>query len=549
MLAYDVQPVTIKILLVDDDPDFVRFLQLASKLDDPISYEMTHVHSLEEAHRALQEGAFDAVLLDLGLPDSQGIGTFEWLAAAHPDIPCVILSGNDDEHVALEAVRQGAQDYVVKGEIVGKTIFRTVAHAVERNRQKKQMEEANMHLEKLSILDPLTRLLNRRGLQRMLSREIRLSGREGTNLSVILIDLDDFKSINDAHGHAAGDAVLQRVAKIMRGTVRESDYVARVGGDEFILLLPNTRLAEGLHFSERVRRAIAQATIPISNDISVRVTASFASVSADRKIATVDRLLEETHEALARSKRLGKNRVSTGGPGEMPPDHVVEMLWEGNCLRAVKQPICELATGRVDGYEFLSRSSILGFEMPNDFFHLSKENNILSRVDERCLEKSVAAASRVSQEAYKHINLFPSTLSKFSPEKFARFFPTTSPGRSWCVEISEQQILGDPSLLVPAVENLKAQKILLAIDGVGFGRSSLESLIVLQPDVIKIDKKFVQNISQDPDRREMLARLLSVLRSFHAKIIAEGIESPEDLKILRSIGVPYGQGFLWGEPG
>jgi EAL domain-containing protein (putative c-di-GMP-specific phosphodiesterase class I) len=176
------------------------------------------------------------------------------------------------------------------------------------------------------------------------------------------------------------------------------------------------------------------------------------------------------------------------------------------------------------------------------------ENNILSVVDQWCLEIALAAAKGVLPGSGKHVNLFPSTLAALQPEQVARLFPPVSLCGSYCVEVSEQQILGDPSYLVPVIQELKKRKIGVAIDDVGFGRSCLESLILLQPDVIKIDKRLVNNISRDKGQKEMLRRLLAVVESLHAKIIAEGIESREDLETLKELGVLYGQGFLWGQP-
>lgn len=538
----------VRMLLVDDDPDFARVFKISLRADKRVSFEIETAGTLESALKILQEKTFQLILLDLGLPDSRGLGTFEKVIAAHPEIACVILSGMDDEALSLEAVRKGAQDYVVKGEIRGEMLARILLYAVERHQQKQRIEELNGHLEKLSLLDPLTQLLNRRGLQRILSRELETSGREGTNLSVILLDLDNFKPINDTFGHAVGDIVLQELSKVLKRTVRATDYVSRVGGDEFIILLPNTRLAEGVHFSERIRLAISQATVVVAGGQAVKVTASLGVMSVNKRTASVDSLLEETHAALAKSKQSGKNRVSAGEGWEPSLGNVVDTLRFGSCFRSVKQPILDLMTEKTIGYEFLSRSNIGGFEMPDEFFNFSMENNILSVVDQRCLELALAAAREVSPVSEKHVNLFPSTMAELQPEQFSRLFPPVSLCGAYCVEVSEQQILGDPSYLVRVVQELKKRKIGVAIDDVGFGRSCLESLIVLQPNVIKIDKKFVQNISHDKSQKEMLRRLLAVVESLHTKIIAEGVESREDLETLRELGVLYGQGFLWGQP-
>ncbi|MDD5226054.1 MAG: diguanylate cyclase [Candidatus Omnitrophica bacterium] len=538
----------VRMLLVDDDPDFAKIIQISLRVDKRVSFEIETAHTLESALKILQKKNFQMILLDLGLPDSRGLETFEKIAAAHPEIACVILSGTDDEVLSLEAVKKGAQDYVVKGEVGSGVLARILSYALERHLQKQQKVELNEHLEKLSFLDPLTQLLNRRGLQRMLTRELEISGREGANLSVILIDLDNFKPVNDTLGHAMGDIVLQEISKILKKTVRMTDHVSRVGGDEFIILLPNTRLVEGIHFSERIRLAISQTTVVGTDGQKVKVTASLGVLSVEKKTASVDALLEETHVALAKSKRSGKNRVSTGDGRGMRSDNVADMLRTGSCFWSVKQPIWNLGTGKIMGFEFFPRTNIGGFEMPGEFFNFCKENNILSVVDQRCLEIVLAAAKRVPPGAEKHVNIFPSTLAELQPKQFSRLFPPVSLCGAYCVEVSEQQILGDPSYLVPAVQELKKRKISVAIDDVGFGRSCLESLIILQPDVIKIDKRLVIHISHEKSQKEILRRLLAVVESLDAKIIAEGIESREDLETLKELGVPYGQGFFWGQP-
>lgn len=538
----------VKVLLVDDDTDFARVFQIALRNEKRASFAIETTSTLRSALEMLGNQLFHLVLLDLGLPDSQGLRTFERIAEAHPEIACVILSGTDDEVLSLEAVKKGAQDYIVKGECRVGMISRILSYALERHGQKKQLEELNARLERLSMVDPLTQLLNRRGLQRMLSRELEISGREGTNLSVILLDLDNFKVINDSLGHAVGDIVLQEISKVLKITVRVTDYVSRVGGDEFIILLPNTRLVEGVHFSERIRLAMSQTPVVVSGGQTVKITASFGVLSVNKRMASVDTLLEETHAALAKSKQLGKNRVSAGEGWEPRLDNVADTLRSGGCFRSVKQPILDLQTEQAIGYEFLARTNIAGFEMPGEFFGFSMENNILSVVDQKCLEVALSAAREVLPVSEKHVNLFPSTMAELQSGQFSKLFPPVSLCGAYCVEVSEQQILGDPSYLVPVVQELKRRKIGVAIDDVGFGRSCLESLIILQPDVIKIDKRLVQNISHDKNQKETLRRLLSVLESLNTKIIAEGVETREDLEALKDLGVLYGQGFLWGQP-
>jgi DNA-binding NtrC family response regulator len=146
----------VRVLLVDDDPDFARIFQISLRAEKRFLFEIATVTTLQSALQTLQEKNFQLILLDLGLPDSQGLGTLEKIVSAHPEIACVILSGTDDEALSLEAVKKGAQDYVVKGEARGEMLARILSYALERNLQKQKIEELNEHLEKLSFLDPLT---------------------------------------------------------------------------------------------------------------------------------------------------------------------------------------------------------------------------------------------------------------------------------------------------------------------------------------------------------------------------------------------------------
>lgn len=539
---------TVKILLVEDYLDFVRIIKYILMSERHPRFEIETAATLAEALHKLKTQDFDMVLLDLGLPDSQGLDTFDQIAALHKKIPVVILSGIDDENLSLALVKRGAQDYIVKNDIDEKIFARILKHALERYEQQKHVEELNEKLERLSFLDPLTELLNRRGLQRVLLREFEFFKREGSNLMVILLDLDNFKKINDAFGHAVGDIALKEIAKILKETVRTTDYISRIGGDEFLVLLPNTRAVEAVHLSERMRLAINRNPIAVANGEIIRASASFGVVSIYKRKPSIDELLEETHNSLAKSKLQGKNRVSFGHKEEITDQSVIEMLKRGQSFYAVKQPIWDLAAEKIIAYEFLSRTNIPGFEMPDELFSFSREKNILSAVDRKCLESSVFASYRVPAECDKHVNLLPSTMINFQSEHFKRLFPPENLSGTYYVEISEQQILGDPSYLVPVVNEFRKRKIRIAIDDVGFGRSCLESLIILHPDVIKIDKRLAKDISLDNARQELLHRLLNAVTHLGAKIIVEGIESRQDLEILKKMNVRYGQGFLWGKP-
>ncbi len=416
-----------------------------------------------------------------------------------------------------------------------------------------QLGDMRSRLERMTRIDALTELLNWRGFQDALTRELGWSRREGADLVVILLSLDDFQQINDALGHAAGDVVLVETARKIESSLRETDYCARIGGDEFLILLPRTRLAEAMRVAEKLRLAIAECPISLSNG-RVQVTGSLGVVPVCQENPVIERLLVEAHELVLVSKAAGKNRVSIlADPARPAPraqglERVLAALRRGDSFKVVSHPIVRLSDEQPVGVELLSRLNSDDFEMPDDFFRVSREANILTLVDHQCLRSCVQASQGLPPETRRHLNVFPSTMLDVSPSRLLDSFPHERSSGSYCVEISEQQIIGDPSYLAESVNALQSEGIRIAIDDVGFGRSCLESLVLLEPDIIKIDKKCVIGFSRDESRIRSLERLLRLASSLGTEVVAEGIEEREELELLKSMGVNYGQGFLWGRP-
>ncbi len=415
-----------------------------------------------------------------------------------------------------------------------------------------QLETSNARLEDLVMRDPLTELLNRRGLQQALSKEINLKRPTQAGLVAILLSLDDFKKINNELGHMAGDITLKEIGKKLSTFAAEGNCIARVGGDAFMILLPNTKLPEGKQIAEKIRLGISSTPVSVASRGPIHVTASVGVVEVTEQVASVDELLSQTHPALLKSKQLGKNRVSErngeNGNNGHHLEEALDTLRKGQGFLAYVQPIMRLSDEQAVGYEFLSRSSIETFRNPDDFFRISQEANMLTWVDHLCLKTCVDASHKMPEQARWHLNLFPSTMIGIPVQHILDEFPEGVTRGSFCVEISEQQIIGNPSYLAEPVAALRQAGILIAIDDVGFGQSCLESLVLLNPDIIKIDKKLVFNVSQDSDRANSLRRLLRVAESLHAEVVAEGIERREDLEFLKDVGVHYGQGYLWGRP-
>ncbi|HEY8131947.1 MAG TPA: diguanylate cyclase, partial [Thermoanaerobaculia bacterium] len=528
-----------RLLIVEDDKQYASLL--AELIHSSLSgIETTSLGTIDEACRRIDRGGIDLVLLDLELPDADGLEALERLHDCVSEIPVIVLTAQSDEDLALAALHNGAEDYLVKDSVDQRILVRSIRYALERHhgirelgRVTRELQLANSALEKLTLIDPLTELLNRRGLQQALTREIKRVEREKIDVLVLLVDIDDFKRVNDSFGHAVGDVALKEIAHRLRSSVRAIDYACRIGGDEFLLLLPNADQVEASRIAERARVSIATMIIQHSAG-TIRLTASVVAMLLRHDTPSIDELLATAHQLLKRSKEEGKNRV-VYEDGEFDDtarrndaqDDLCANLAQGKNLKTVKQPIYRLADERPVAYEFLSRYSNGVFEMPDNFFRVCAERNVLTLVDHHCLRAAVRTATKLPQRSRFHVNLFPSTLIAIPGEHLLASFPQPIPPNTYCVEISEQQIIGDPSYLRDPVNLLRSAGLMIAIDDVGFGNSCLESLVLLEPDIIKIDKRCITGLMGDDARTESLRRYVDLARTLRSEVVAEGVESRE----------------------
>lgn len=551
----------VKVLLVEDDPGWSA--QLLFRLTHETSFpaSVKSVPNLAEGLSHLRHESADLVLLDLSLPDSSGTESLQKIRDANPEIPVVILTGWDDDRLAVESLRLGAEDYVVKGEVEWKVIHRVLQNAIERHRIKRELalvtralQDTNQRLERMTLLDPLTELYNRRGVQQALAREIQWAIRHDWSLLAIIVDVDDFKRINDTLGYAVGDIVLREIASALKKSVRLTDHVGRIGGDEFLILLPGTDLEEGGKIADRIRLLVANTMLLLSQRKREMVTVSLGLAPVPRHALYIDEMLALLHPLLRRSKTEGKNRLTLGGmkepcvPESTSLQDPVSILMSRQFYRAVRQPIFYLPDRRPVGYEFLSRLDAETCPLPDDFFHLAMENNMLTLVDRNCFKTCALAAQSADPSLACHLNVLPSTLVDISVDQLLRELPEDPGARTYCFEISEQQLIGDPAYLLDSVEAFKRAGIRIAFDDVGFGHTSLESILAFEPDIFKLDRKFVSGIAHDSRRLGPLRKLVKIASYLNAQLVAEGIETAEDLETLLAAGVVYGQGFLLGKP-
>ena len=218
-----------KVLLIEDNPGDARLIELMLAEAPSAAFSLVTATRLSDGLEALLAKDADLVLLDLSLPDSHGIETFNKVYSHSPKVPIIVLSGNDDQALALYAVKSGAQDYLVKGRIDTELLTRAMNYSIERKRYQEELErQANF--------DALTGLPNRHLLNDRLKQAV-FAQRTVRSVAVVFLDLDHFKVINDSLGHNFGDEVLRHIGERLLSSVRDGDTVARLGGDEFVLVL------------------------------------------------------------------------------------------------------------------------------------------------------------------------------------------------------------------------------------------------------------------------------------------------------------------------
>jgi len=299
-----------RILLVEDNPGDVRLLIEMLHENGKNSFSVDHVSRIDHALGMLVNTEFDLLLLDLSLPDGSGLGTVQRIAGAAPHLPIIILTGLEDDRLAIESVQAGAQDYLVKGQANGAMLIRTMNHGIER----KKMEE-RIHF--LAHHDSLTHLPNRELFQDRLTTSISRSKRnhqrasDQWKIAVMMVDLDHFKMVNDTLGHLQGDLLLKAVANRLQNAIRQSDTVARMGGDEFMLIFENVT---GQEDAEVLGKKIQDIFAPsfLINDLEYHITASIGIGLYPEDGEDFETLIRAADVAMYRAK-LERNRFCLFG--------------------------------------------------------------------------------------------------------------------------------------------------------------------------------------------------------------------------------------------
>jgi diguanylate cyclase (GGDEF)-like protein/PAS domain S-box-containing protein len=680
---------TVSILLVEDNHADARLLeQMLLEGDSPL-VQVQHAKTLEEAIRLLEHHEPDVVLLDMGLPDANGLDGVRRLRSGFPNVPLIVWTGLADESAGITAVQKGAQDYLVKGQADRSAVLRSIrysmgrhqseaglladggrfslaleaandglwdwnlasdqmffstrwksmlglneeevsaspkewferVHADDRERLKHELEQHlagetprfetehrvrhkdgsyrwvasrglavrdaagralrmagsqtditshRLTIERLrddAFHDALTGLPNRPLLLDRLGRAVkRLKRYDRFHFSLLFLDIDRFKVVNDSLGHLAGDELLVAVARKLTSCVRATDTVARLGGDEFAILLEDLGdVAVSKSIADRILEAL-RAPVEIEGK-PVFATASIGIVMGSHRYDRAEDVLRDSDTAMYRAKSQGRNGYQVFEQ-EMHDGALLRLELENDLRRAVEryefrvayQPIMNLRSGSIDGFEALVRwyRPDCGVVFPGDFLPVAEETGVIITVDRLVLHE---ACKELSSWQKQFSTETPLRLSvNFSASQFRQadlvevtdriLNETGFDPNNLAIEITESVYLADPDSLVPVMRALKDRGIRLHVDDFGVGYSSLSYLRRFPIDAVKIDRSFINRLDkgeESVESLEIVRAVVALAKSLKIDIVAEGVEREEQKKILEDLDCPYAQGYLFAK--
>jgi diguanylate cyclase (GGDEF)-like protein len=392
--------------------------------------------------------------------------------------------------------------------------------------------------------DPLTGVTNNQQFHESLGAELKRAERERGPVSLVVLDIDGFGSINDAHGRGFGDEMLQRVADELRRMMRATDLLARIGGDDFALILPGADGKLATTIAERARKAVAEAS---TDERRVACSAGVASYPDDARDGAT--LLQLAGGALRWAKESGRGQTRRYDPavvsvptGEEERAEIEGLLERDRPVIPYFQPLVSLSTGRILGFEALSRFPDPPGRGPDAWFAQAARCGLAARLEAAALRAALSKPGR-PPGSFLSINVSPRTIS--SPEVQA-VLPADMTGL--VVELTEHELADNLAVLEHELASLRERGARIAVDDAGAGYAGLQQVMRIQPDVIKLDRSLVMNLHEDPAKEALIDSFVRFARRTGASVCAEGIETMEELKLLADLDVTYGQGYVLARP-
>lgn len=549
-----------KVLLIEDNPGDVKLVQVLLETNNNTNkhFDLIRVGLLGEAFPILEKGGITVILLDLGLPDGNGLESLTRIYAAAPAIPIVVLSSEEDELLAIQSVQLGAQDFLVKSGISELVLRRSLYYAIERKNLLEQLQY-------LAHYDVLTGLANRKLFYDRLKQDIVSARRSKKALALMFLDLNGFKLINDSLGHHNGDNLLKEVAKRLLDCIRTTDCAARMGGDEFTLILNDLNNAEDAALiADKVLQTLAEPFILNTQQITNHASLGIAIYPDDCN--DIETLIGAADAAMYEAKESGRGKkgnfrffsATMGAKVQRDTDktHQLSTAFERGEFELHYQPTVDVRSGMIIGMEALLRwrHPEQGLLTPANFMTDLENSGLIVSVGSWVLQQAC-----VQSKSWQQQGQAPLIISvNISPRQFRQSDFVDSVINALqenCVapsllelEFHEATLWEDDEYSVRELNRLSQMGIKLSLDNFGNDMISFKSLTKFPIHAIKIDQSLIQQDSLHSSEAVIAKAAIEIARIFHIKGLATGVENEAQLAMVRHIACDDAQGYLYSRP-
>lgn len=556
-------------ILIIDDEEQIRSL-LIDLLGD--IYRCSAAGSAEEALAALSKDTFDLVISDIDMGGMSGLELVPRVHSLAPDTVVVMISGNHDIEFAIKALRVGAFDYISKPidlRHVEASVERALNHhslLIEKRRYKEQLEnllqQRTAQVDWLAYYDTVTQLPNRALFEDRLAQAVAIARAKRQSLGVLFISLDQFKKVNDSLGHGPGDSLLKEFAERLKSCISKSDTVARFGSDEFALLRTQ------INGTKDVIETIGSLSQVLKFSFDLSGHELFATASVGVSLFPLDgddahTLLKNAGAALYKAKKSGGANYQFY-TADMHDLATSRLALETNLRRAITnqeflvhyQPRVAVDSLAITGVEALVRwqHPQLGLVPPSEFIPLAEDTGLIVPIGEWVLRTACLQGRRWRDEGFAPIQIAVNICGRqFHDQDLSEMViriidETGFPPANLELELTESSVMQNADFASGMLSRLKSMGIKISIDDFGTGFSSLVSLKRLPIDALKIDRTFVRDATRDTDDAALVMAIITLAHNLRLKVIAEGVETEDQLRFLQLLRCDEIQGFLFSKP-
>ena len=549
------------VLIVDDD--YFDRQHIKRILNRGTTCVIDEAQTVDEGLDKIKQQSYDVILLDHTFPQRNGIELLLELKGESflNPLAIVMMSNSEDELLAINCIKAGAQDFISKTEITPFRLHRAIINAQTRFTLEQQLYQSYQDAKKLSEHDSLTGLANRFRFDESLKVDLKACRRRNTLLALILIDLDHFKFINDQYGHDTGDQLLIKVVNRIHTCLRGNELFSRLGGDEFAITLPNmTNVTEASLVAKRILKVLVKP-FNIDNE-TIKTGASIGISIYPSNGSSAKELFKNADIAMYRAKGLGRNQLSFFEK-EMQRQFLfnyeieqkLAVALEKNEFTLLYQPIINPESRAMTGVESLIRwesgSEILS---PEQFIPVAEKSRLINGIGRWVIAKAIKQLGDWDETSEKpismSINLSPVQLSDSKllqciEDNLTRY--DILPERIE-FELTETALLADvaqSSMIIQAISDLGCR---IALDDFGTGFSSLSHLMKYPIDTVKIDKSLLLNETGTSPNKRLLNGLVYMIRSLGLQTVLEGVEMKKHLDLSRELAVNRIQGYYFERP-